>query len=110
MAPLTDEGVQQAELASKNEILKGSDLIVLSPYTRALQTASIISKVEIDLHEFIPDKTFCIKEVMNQNYYTKTLWIVMEYIQKAKTVSGKQLRKLLNELFQYWTSIQVTKK
>jgi broad specificity phosphatase PhoE len=68
MAPLTDEGVKQAELASKNELLKGSDLIVSSPYTRAMQTASIISKntgldikVEIDLHEFIPDKTFMYK-------------------------------------------------
>jgi len=36
MAPLTDEGVQQTELVSKNELLKGSDLIVSSPYTRAL--------------------------------------------------------------------------
>lgn len=65
MAPLTDKGILQAELASKNELLKGSELIVSSPYTRALQTAAIISKntgldirVEVDLHEFIPDKTF----------------------------------------------------
>lgn len=65
LACLTDEGVEQAEEVSKSPLLCGSELIVSSPYTRALQTAAIISrntglciKVEIDLHEFLPDKTF----------------------------------------------------
>jgi broad specificity phosphatase PhoE len=68
MAPLTDTGILQAELVSRNNLLKGSAFIVASPYTRALQTAAIISKntgldirVEVDLHEFIPDKTFIYK-------------------------------------------------
>jgi broad specificity phosphatase PhoE len=45
--------------------LKGADIIVASPYTRALQTAAIISKntgieikVEMELHEWMPDLTF----------------------------------------------------
>jgi broad specificity phosphatase PhoE len=68
LAPLTEKGVRQAEKVSYNELLHGSELIVSSPYTRALQTAAIISKniglninVEVDLHEFIPDKTFLYK-------------------------------------------------
>lgn len=63
-APLSTLGIQQAELAANDERLKAANLIVSSPYTRALQTASIISRktglpisVEIDLHEWIPDKT-----------------------------------------------------
>lgn len=68
LAPLSELGILQAEEASKHPLLKGSQLIVSSPYTRALQTAAIISKntqidlkVEVDLHEFVPDKTFQLK-------------------------------------------------
>lgn len=63
-APLSELGVQQAELTAADERLKTAEIIVSSPYTRALQTAAIISRktglpvvVEIDLHEWIPDKT-----------------------------------------------------
>ncbi len=68
MAPLTELGIKQAEEVSLNPLLKGCQIIVSSPYTRALQTAAIISKntgldikVEVDIHEFIPDKTFLLK-------------------------------------------------
>ncbi|MBE5784775.1 MAG: histidine phosphatase family protein [Clostridiales bacterium] len=68
MAPLTELGIHQAEEVSKSPLLEGSEMILSSPYTRALQTAGIISKntgiainVEVDLHEFIPDKTFRVK-------------------------------------------------
>ncbi len=68
MAPLTELGIKQADEVSFNPLLKGCQVIVASPYTRALQTAAIISKntgldikVEIDIHEFIPDKTFQVK-------------------------------------------------
>jgi len=67
-APLTEKGIQQAIEVSHHPVLDDCQLIVTSPYTRALQTAAIISKntgldirVEIDLHEFIPDKTFRLK-------------------------------------------------
>lgn len=47
------------------DILKNSEIIISSPYIRALQTAAIISKetkipltVEIDLREWQPDKIF----------------------------------------------------
>ena len=73
MAPLTELGIKQAEDVSLNPLLEGCQVILSSPYTRALQTAAIISKntgldikVEIDIHEFIPDKAFQVKsEVEN---------------------------------------------
>ena len=67
-ASLTSKGNQQAEAVSKHPLLEGCQLLISSPYTRALQTAAIISKntglsirVEIDFHEFIPGKTFQLK-------------------------------------------------
>lgn len=69
-APLTEKGIQQAVDVSNHPLLEGCQIIVTSPYTRALQTAAIIARntgldihVEIDLHEFIPDKTFQLKGV-----------------------------------------------
>ena len=68
LAPLTEEGIKQAEEVSLSPLLEGCQLIVSSPYTRALQTAAILSKntglnikVEVDVHEFILDKTFQVK-------------------------------------------------
>lgn len=63
-APLSEKGIRQAEATAVDERLKTAELIVSSPYTRALQTAAIISRetglkicVEVDLHEWEPDKT-----------------------------------------------------
>lgn len=63
-APLSQKGIEQAEITAKDTRLKGAELIVSSPYTRALQTSAIISRVtglkirvEVDLHEWEPDKT-----------------------------------------------------
>ncbi len=65
LAPLTPRGRQQARTAADSPLLCGCEFIVSSPYTRALETAAIISrvtglgiKVELDLHEWMPDKTF----------------------------------------------------
>lgn len=65
LAPITQKGVLETENTSKNILLKNADIIITSPYTRTLQTASILAKelnlelkVEIDLMEWIPDKTF----------------------------------------------------
>jgi broad specificity phosphatase PhoE len=62
LAPLSEKGIKQAEKTATDERLKTAELIISSPYTRALQTAQIISKetgikvkVELDLHEWIPD-------------------------------------------------------
>lgn len=62
---LTELGEEQAYERSKDKNLHDADLIVSSPYTRALQTAAIISKetginlkVESELHEWFPDIDF----------------------------------------------------
>lgn len=61
-APLTENGLRQAEITAKDVRLKDADIIISSPYTRALQTAHIISReiglsinVEHELHEWLPD-------------------------------------------------------
>ena len=65
LAHLTNEGEKQARKAAENSKLNGIELILSSPYTRALQTAAIISrhrnieiKIELDLHEWLPDLTY----------------------------------------------------
>lgn len=65
LAPLTENGVKQAEEVAHSSLLENAELIVSSPYTRCMHTAAIISRitniplnVEVDLHEWIPDLTF----------------------------------------------------
>ncbi len=62
---LTPLGIEQAEKRARDPLLHGATLILSSPYTRALQTAAILSRVtqipimvENDLHEWMPDTTF----------------------------------------------------
>lgn len=80
-ASLSEKGIIQAKKTAKDERLKTAELIISSPYTRALQTAQIISKntgievrVELDLHEWLPDlsnkyntsqEAFCLTEEFN---------------------------------------------
>jgi broad specificity phosphatase PhoE len=75
LGKLTDRGVEQAEQRALDPILKGAELIISSPYTRALQTAAIISRatgikltVENDLHEWMPDVTFKFEMTGNGPY------------------------------------------
>ena len=70
MAELTERGISQAEEASKDERLRGAEVIISSPFTRALETAAIISRntglkiiIENDLHEWSPDLTFKRKRI-----------------------------------------------
>ncbi|MEK3713337.1 histidine phosphatase family protein [Paenibacillus sp. FSL R7-0333] len=65
LVPLTDTGARQVYEAAKDERLQAAEIIVSSPYTRALQTAAILSKelgldirIEFDLREWQPDLTF----------------------------------------------------
>jgi len=65
LAQLTENGIAIAENISFDNRLDKAEIIVSSPYTRALQTAAIISKnrqldirIEVDLHEWMPDLSF----------------------------------------------------
>lgn len=68
LCPLTDKGIEQAKEVALNPLLAGAQIILSSPYTRALQTAAYIAtavrldiKVEVDLREWQPDLTFLYK-------------------------------------------------
>ena len=70
LAPLDENYIKDVVLTSKDCRLKNAELIVSSPYTRALQTAAIISKennlnivVEPDLREWEPDLTYQYKGI-----------------------------------------------
>lgn len=63
-APLSEKGIKQVETTAEDSRLSDADIIISSPYTRALQTAAIISRkinkeiiIEPELHEWIADKT-----------------------------------------------------
>lgn len=70
LAPLKSERLIDVIETSKDERLKKATVIVSSPYTRALQTAAIISKqigidivVEPDIREWEPDITYQYRNV-----------------------------------------------
>lgn len=61
--PLTSRGEKRAEKLGFDPRLTEAEIIIASPYTRALQTAALLNKklnlpikVEFDLHEILPDK------------------------------------------------------
>ncbi|MDY0277233.1 MAG: histidine phosphatase family protein [Acholeplasma sp.] len=65
LGKLTEKGEQQAYDRAQDPNLQDAELIVSSPYTRALYTAAIISKetqiplkIETDLHEWFGDVDF----------------------------------------------------
>lgn len=65
LAPLSARGLEQAAEAARHLAQVGAVRLVSSPFTRAMQTASIVSchvgltlEVEFDLHEWLPDDTF----------------------------------------------------
>ena len=65
LAALNEEGIKQMIEASQALISSDAQIILSSPYTRALQSAAIVAKetglvteVVHDLHEWLPDTTF----------------------------------------------------
>ncbi len=69
LSPLSAEGIREIQKTAKDPRLQNADLILTSPYTRALQTAAILSKelgaeiiVETDLHEWLANKNYIYEE------------------------------------------------
>ena len=65
LCPLSKKGIEQIKEAAKDPRLQDADVILSSPYTRALQTAAILSKelgidiiVETNLHEWLANKNY----------------------------------------------------
>ena len=64
LAELTSEGIEIAKNACNNPIFQGAEIIISSPFTRALHTAAILSRnlnldliTEIDFREHTLDTT-----------------------------------------------------
>lgn len=75
LGKLSDLGIYQAETVSLDKRFIDAELIISSPYTRALQTAAIISRqtqipllVENDLHEWMPDVDFTNSPLVGEAY------------------------------------------
>ncbi len=65
LSPLSELGVRQIKETARDQRLRGADIIISSPYTRAVQTAAILSKelgadiaIETDLHEWLANKDY----------------------------------------------------
>ncbi len=77
LCPLSAEGIQEIKNTSKDKRLSEASIILSSPYTRAVQTAAILSKelqidivIETDLHEWMADKNYIYvdEEKANKNH------------------------------------------
>ena len=69
LAPLTERGTAQIKETAKDPRLLGTGLILCSPYTRAVQTAVILSRelgadivVETELHEWLANRNYLYEE------------------------------------------------
>lgn len=65
LAPLSEKGIRQINKAAADPLLSSPDLIICSPYTRAVQSAAILSRklktelrIETDLHEWVADTAY----------------------------------------------------
>lgn len=110
LGKLTEKGVKQAETRAKDELLKGAEIILSSPYTRALHTAAIISRitqiplnVENDLHEWMPDTTFKLDFDIPQSFeeYVKNKGIAFPDRKYPWETYEELQKRVKNVLFQY---------
>lgn len=65
LSPLSPEGVEEIRSTARDRRLRGAAIILSSPYTRAVQTAAILSKelqidmvIETDLHEWMANRHY----------------------------------------------------
>ena len=89
LAPLTPKGIQSVKETAEDKAFENSDILISSPYTRTMQTASIIAKrhnldinVEPLLHEWIPD--------LSNNYNTEEEFLELIRIAKHDWELKKQ--------------------
>lgn len=94
LAPLKQGKIKDVIKTSKDARLKNAQIIVSSPYTRALQTACIISReteleivVEPDIREWQPDLTFQYKNSTEMKKYYK------DYVENNGVHPNEEKRK-----------------
>lgn len=99
VAFLSKEGIIQAQNLAKDSIFDGAEVLICSPYTRTMQTASYISLAtglditgEFDLHEWVPDVnalTFDTNEKIVSNYKK-----AVEDFKSGKVTEGAEYENL----------------
>lgn len=121
LAFLSSQGRQQAQEVAKKKELKDAEILLSSPYTRCMQTASIISNElnlpiigEINLHEWISDlsynndelKSFKINYLKAIEDYTNNQITSTDY----ESIYNVQIRvlKVLKKYLQYKKVLVVT--
>ena len=89
--PLKVNKIKDVINTSKDDRSKETEIIISSPYTRVLQTASIISKeigldiiVEPDIREWQPDLTYQYKDAEETKKYYNEYIKIMVNIQRVK--------------------------
>ena len=121
LAPLTKNGIEQVKNLALSKELKDCNIIITSPYTRTMQTASILSKelninmlVELDLMEWIPDLSYSYDD------YSKVVkWRKQYDINNGKHINAsdnweekesikKRVRNVLKKYLNYSKVIIVT--
>ncbi len=112
LGKLTELGEKQAYERAKDSTLLDAQLIVSSPYTRALQTAAIISKetniplkVETDLHEWFADTQFKfdydVMKASTSYFDNKGIQVDNEYRFETYEVIKKRVRAVLEKYKHY---------
>lgn len=92
LAPLSSNGINAVKNMAQRDAFSDASILISSPYTRAMQTASIIGlynnldiNVEVLLHEWLPDLSF--------NYKTKE-----EFVDALRIVKCESLNNNCNNI------------
>ena len=112
LSPLSESGIKQIKETAKDPRLKNADIILSSPYTRALQTAAILSKelgidivVESDLHEWLANKNYIYdKDSKAEQSYKEFIDCQGEYLDGVERVWEDNMimrRRVLSVLGKY---------
>ena len=111
LVPLTERGILQIRETAKDARLKNAGIIVSSPFTRAVQTAAILSKklqidiiVETDIHEWQADKNFIFlqgeaaeRQFKEYNLYNGEYPKGTELLFETNTMLRNRLHKVLEK-------------
>lgn len=107
LGELTPRGVWQATVVANDERLKGADVIISSPFTRALQTAAIISRntnipiiVEPAIHEIILDTKheFTVDEEYTKESYKE--FVLKNGVRDSNTIyRWEELQHIANRAY-----------
>lgn len=110
-APLTRSGIDQIKETARDPRLADADIILSSPYTRALQTASVLSKelgidilVETELHEWLANKNYVYEsdEAAKKSYH--------EYVENGGVYPGEKDRDWENSAIMRERVLRVLEK